>query len=225
MAADYLRVHGIDLQREIDTAQNSPAMTHLSTHSNPHCSEDTLIKNVRLSDKHWDVGWDVSIQGGKVDSLELSGFQHGGPGGSSIAFEGAYLRNGEFQVLLPSLCHPHIHLDKCFLLSHPKYVDLEIMKGDFAEALELTSEAKKRFEEDDLITRGKWLIQESIAAGVTHMRAFVEVGKLAYSFRAFQPLFNCIKRLETCLKAASVVETSFRLIWLIKRLIAHSEDL
>jgi cytosine/adenosine deaminase-related metal-dependent hydrolase len=43
------------------------------------------------------------------------------------------------QFLCPSLCHPHIHLDKAFLLSHPKYADLEIEKGDFAEAMKLTS--------------------------------------------------------------------------------------
>lgn len=43
------------------------------------------------------------------------------------------------QFVMPSLCHPHIHLDKCFLLSHPKYADLEIETGDFAEALKLTS--------------------------------------------------------------------------------------
>ena len=183
MAADYLRVHGIDLQREIDTAQNSPAMAQTSTHSKPNHSEVTVTKNARLSGKHWDVGWHVNIQDGKVDSLEFSKSQHGGP----IASEEACLPNGTFRVLLPSLCHPHIHLDKCFLLSHLKYVDLEIVRGDFAEALELTSEAKKRFEEDDLITRGRWLIQESIAAGVTHMRAFVEVGRS--HFPSFQTLF------------------------------------
>ncbi|KAI9746090.1 MAG: hypothetical protein M1818_000771 [Claussenomyces sp. TS43310] len=64
---------------------------------------------------------------------------------------------------------------KCFLLSHPKYADLEIEKGDFAEALELTGKAKARFESDDLVERGRALVQESIAFGVTHMRAFVEV--------------------------------------------------
>ena len=54
-------------------------------------------------------------------------------------------------LVAPSLCHAHVHLDKCFLLNDPKYADLEITKGDFAEALELTSKAKKRFEEEDLI--------------------------------------------------------------------------
>ncbi|KAF8864432.1 Metallo-dependent hydrolase [Acephala macrosclerotiorum] len=41
--------------------------------------------------------------------------------------------------------------------------------------MRLTSEAKKRFEHDDLMERGRALIQESINFGVTHMRAFVEV--------------------------------------------------
>ena len=78
-------------------------------------------------------------------------------------------------LIAPSLCHAHIHLDKCFLLSDPKFGDLEIVKGDFAEAMDITAKAKARFEKDDLLRRGKWLIAESIAAGVTHMRAFVEV--------------------------------------------------
>ena len=47
------------------------------------------------------------------------------------------IHDGRF--LTSSLCHPHIHLDKCFLLSHPKYSDLDIKNGDFAEAMKLTS--------------------------------------------------------------------------------------
>ncbi|PQE03157.1 hypothetical protein CJF30_00005662 [Rutstroemia sp. NJR-2017a BBW] len=79
------------------------------------------------------------------------------------------------RFLVPGLCHPHIHLDKCFLLSHPKYEDLEIKEGDFAEAMKITNEAKSRFEHEDLMERGRALIEESIQFGVTHMRAFVEV--------------------------------------------------
>ncbi len=51
----------------------------------------------------------------------------------------------------PSLCHAHVHLDKCFLLNDPKYSDLEIVEGNFAEALRLTSQAKQRFEEEDIL--------------------------------------------------------------------------
>lgn len=78
-------------------------------------------------------------------------------------------------LIAPSLCHAHIHIDKCFLLSDPKFADLEIVKGDFAEAMEITAKAKARFDRDDLLRRGRWLVAESIAAGVTHLRAFVEV--------------------------------------------------
>ena len=83
--------------------------------------------------------------------------------------------NASARLLAPSLCHPHIHLDKAFLLSHPKYSDLSITQGDFAEAMNLTSQAKARFERDDLLERGRWVVRESIEAGVTAMRAFVEV--------------------------------------------------
>ena len=78
-------------------------------------------------------------------------------------------------LIAPSLCHAHIHLDKCFLLSDAKYADLEIIKGDFAEAMDITAKAKARFDKEDLLRRSQWLIAESIAAGVTHMRAFVEI--------------------------------------------------
>jgi len=71
-----------------------------------------------------------------------------------------------------------VHLDKCFLLQHPKYSDLTIEKGEFSEAMELGARAKERFEQDDLITRGSRLIEESIEAGVTAMRAFVEVDEV-----------------------------------------------
>ena len=39
----------------------------------------------------------------------------------------------------------------------------------------IPGEAKSRFEHDDLMERGRVLIEESIEFGVTHMRAFVEV--------------------------------------------------
>lgn len=79
------------------------------------------------------------------------------------------------RLIAPSLCHAHVHLDKCFLLQDPKYSDLQIESGDFNEAMEITSEAKSRFEEEDLLRRGQQLIDESIQYGVTAMRAFVEV--------------------------------------------------
>lgn len=86
-------------------------------------------------------------------------------------------------LLLPPLCHPHIHLDKAYLLtcskpaSHgqPDYSDLMPQSGDFKEALANTSAAKGRYTPEDLYLRGSQLLADSHRHGVTSMRAFVEV--------------------------------------------------
>ncbi|CZT09419.1 hypothetical protein WAI453_003252 [Rhynchosporium graminicola] len=123
------------------------------------------FKGVYIAGKPENTRWDISCKKGLIDSLD----EHvPDPSTSSESKNGV-------QFLCPSLCHPHIHIDKCFLLSHPKYADLKIETGDFAEALKLTSEAKSRFEHEDLMERGRALIEESINFGVTHLRAFVEV--------------------------------------------------
>ncbi|KAH8656993.1 hypothetical protein BGZ60DRAFT_494139 [Tricladium varicosporioides] len=124
--------------------------------------DDTNVsfEGVYIAGKPPKSRWNVSCHHGSVTSVSES---HSSTEGKRIPF------------VAPSLCHPHIHLDKCFLLSHPKYTDLEIKDGDFVEAIELTSIAKSRFEYDDLMERGQALIEESISFGVTHMRAFVEV--------------------------------------------------
>ncbi|KAL9598911.1 MAG: hypothetical protein Q9219_004176 [cf. Caloplaca sp. 3 TL-2023] len=128
------------------------------------------IRGAGLPGKEPGSKWNISIEGGSVSSI------------TAYDPESALQQNTNPQVidgrncfLVPSLCHPHVHLDKCFLLSDPKYADLTIEKGDFAEALSLTAQAKARFSTDDLERRGRWLIEESIAAGVMCMRAFVEV--------------------------------------------------
>lgn len=78
-------------------------------------------------------------------------------------------------LLLHSLTHPHIHLDKAFIHGNPEYAHLLPSTGDFEEALSLTAQAKQQFTLPDLLKRGEWLIAESVAAGVLAMRAFVEV--------------------------------------------------
>ena len=95
-------------------------------------------------------------------------------------------------LLLPPLCHPHIHLDKAYLLTcnsqhhpsapadqdqsqHPDYSDLTPQDGSFSEALKFTSLAKQRYTTDDLYLRGAQLLATSLAQGVTSCRAFVEL--------------------------------------------------
>ncbi|KAF8590768.1 Metallo-dependent hydrolase [Ramaria rubella] len=72
---------------------------------------------------------------------------------------------------LRRLCHSHIHLDKCNILP---YCD-ELVSGTFQEAMEVTSKAKALYRLDELLSRGRSLILESVKYGVTAMRAHVEV--------------------------------------------------
>lgn len=125
------------------------------------------ITRVRLPGKRPSELWDITIQEGRIASVE----EHDG----SIEFNQDETLDGAARLITPSLCHAHIHLDKCFLLQDPKYEDLQIESGDFDEAMKMTSTAKRRFEEEDLMRRGSQLIEESIRHGVTAMRAFVEV--------------------------------------------------
>ncbi|PKY04182.1 Metallo-dependent hydrolase [Aspergillus campestris IBT 28561] len=78
-------------------------------------------------------------------------------------------------LVLPALTHPHIHLDKAFIHNDPKYAHLAPTTGTFPEALTSTTTAKQSFEASDLLKRGSWLLAESLANGVTALRAFVEV--------------------------------------------------
>ncbi|KAF2193843.1 cytosine deaminase protein-like protein [Zopfia rhizophila CBS 207.26] len=127
------------------------------------------IIRVRIPNQPPSTLWDISIEDGRISSIESYDPE------SSDHRPLSGVLDGSNRLLAPSLCHAHIHLDKCFLLQDPKYSDLQIENGDFREAMEMTGKAKARFEEDDLLRRGRQLIEESIHYGVTAMRAFVEV--------------------------------------------------
>lgn len=128
----------------------------------------TKITRVRIPGKQPSDLWDITIQDGRIAAVEAHDQD-----ASDLDQPGVL--DGANRLIAPSLCHAHIHLDKCFLLQDPKYGDLQIEKGDFTEAMAMTSTAKARFEEEDLLRRGSQLIEESMRYGVTAMRAFVEV--------------------------------------------------
>lgn len=127
-----------------------------------------LISNVTLPHCAQGATWDIELDSGVVRAISSHDGSRMQPIGSNAINAGTALAT-------PSLCHPHIHLDKAFLLAHPRYSHLQLKRGDFDEAMELTGEAKAQFTMDDLVERGQRLIDESVAAGVTHMRAFVEI--------------------------------------------------
>lgn len=59
----------------------------------------------------------------------------------------------------------------------PRTTPLTDIGRDFQEALETTAEAKRLFvhHKQDLFDRGRRLIRDSLACGVTHMRCHVEI--------------------------------------------------
>ena len=171
MAGEYLRSHGIDIDAEMSRVQHE---NNTSTQEKPPRKRKAdvsnsvgAIRNVSLPNtplgSHWDVF--ISEEGNISDIWSRPN--------DSVCF-GASIE-GDGGLLAPSLCNPHVHIDKAYLLSHPKYAHLQIEKGDFSEAMTLTGKAKEHFEQWDLLERGQRLIDESVAAGVTQMRAFVEV--------------------------------------------------
>jgi len=112
---------------------------------------------------------DLAITSNKITSIKLHDSNSPNKEQPTIHLPSAAL-------LAPSLCHPHIHLDKPYLISHPHFRSSQTLKdGTFAEAMSLTSKAKSTFTHEDLIERGQRLLDESIEAGVTHIRAFVEI--------------------------------------------------
>ncbi|KAF4958779.1 hypothetical protein FGADI_2123 [Fusarium gaditjirri] len=123
------------------------------------------LKNVILPFQDSSAQWDIQIEEGVVTSMKPA------------------IGKTTPSVMLPSLCHPHIHLDKPYLLTcnhpksltHPDYSDLAPKTGGFQEALVNTAEAKKRYTEEDLYLRGSQLIATSYKQGVSFMRTFVEV--------------------------------------------------
>ncbi|KAI2627492.1 Metallo-dependent hydrolase [Hypoxylon sp. NC1633] len=113
--------------------------------------------------------WDIQVRDGKVAQIHPS----------------THITTEPPKLLLPSLCHPHIHIDKPFILTcnhppsktrtYPDYSDLIPETGSFDEALSNTSKAKMRYTQDDLYLRGCQLLAASYRQGVTSLRAFVEL--------------------------------------------------
>lgn len=132
---------------------------------------DNTLRNVIIPSIDPSERWDIEIADGRILNRAASS--------SSSS-------TSPPSLLLPPLCHPHIHLDKPYLLtsnrdpssSHPDYSDLLPTTGDFQEALANTSAAKARFTYEDLYLRGSQLLAESYARGVTAMRVFVEVDRV-----------------------------------------------
>ncbi|KAK6432030.1 hypothetical protein LTR95_011802 [Oleoguttula sp. CCFEE 5521] len=180
MAQAFLATHGIDLDSELARMQSSDSVprpsqapstlaTRFSAAPPIHSSTlPTTICNVSLPSRPGTHDVTLNPNSGKITYIGAHD-----PDIAVLAL--ANQKYGNTALLVPSLYHPHIHIDKAYLLSHPLHAKHQIKEGTFAEALHVTNLAKAAFTTKDLLERGQRVVDESVAAGVTHMRAFVEV--------------------------------------------------
>ncbi|MCJ1388926.1 hypothetical protein MMC18_001777 [Xylographa bjoerkii] len=176
MAAEFLATHGIDLQAEMSRVQfgrptpgsPDPAPSSTAPPSSSATSSSTL-PFAALAPFTTLTSVLLPSSPTTAHNLTLSP-----PTSLITSITPSHSRHPPLGLALPSLCHPHIHLDKAHLNSHPAFSALAPTTGSFPEALALTARAKALFTPPDLLARGNWLLADSVAAGVTHMRAFVE---------------------------------------------------
>ncbi|RYO86690.1 hypothetical protein DL766_005824 [Monosporascus sp. MC13-8B] len=135
------------------------------------------LENVILASRRSTTAWDITVEDGLVRTIHASQ-----PAADHIK------SNNAPSLLLPTLCHPHVHLDKAYILTgnhapcspvQPRYSDLAPRTGSLGEALTNTSKAKERYTEQDLYLRGSQLLATSYGQGVTSLRAFVELDHVA----------------------------------------------
>lgn len=171
MAASFLATHGIDLDAELARLQPSSP----TARQTPYLD---AILNVSLPSTPAGSTWDVHLSSLspsnplRIISSIVPHHPHPHPHRNLHSIPPNIL-NGHTALLTPSLTHPHLHLDKPYLL--PSSTHPAPRLGTLAEALSLTACAKARFTHSDLLTRGRRLLEESARAGVSHVRAFVEV--------------------------------------------------
>ncbi|EEB88334.1 hypothetical protein MPER_13884, partial [Moniliophthora perniciosa FA553] len=77
---------------------------------------------------------------GKVVNIEPAG-PISQPPSNVTAGQSGYEVDAHGSIVLPSLCHSHIHLDKCFILGRGG----DLITGDFTEAMNVTGKAKAGF--------------------------------------------------------------------------------
>ncbi|KAJ4424217.1 hypothetical protein N0V82_001083 [Gnomoniopsis sp. IMI 355080] len=155
----------VNSQADLDLAQ-SEQLSSSSAKPKSGPTPPTLLENVIVPNIDENLRWDLEIADGKVVSRVPS------------------TSTSPPSLMLPPLCHPHIHLDKPFILTghgsasgdFPSYTDLAPQSGSFQEALTNTSAAKARYTSEDLYLRGSQLLAESCRRHkVTAARTFVEV--------------------------------------------------
>ena len=116
---------------------------------------DLVIDGAVLADGTGPV--DVGVAGGHIVAIA----QHVAADCQRIPAEGC--------LLVPGLVETHFHLDKTCIMDR-----CTAREGTVAEAVRLTSAAKRGFTPEDVYARGRQVLERAVAWGTMHMRTHVE---------------------------------------------------
>ena len=132
---------------------------------------DWLVRQARVPG--FETLVDVAVTAGRIAAIA-----------PDIA-SGAPVLEAAGQLLLPGLVETHIHLDKTCILDR-----CPTAEGSVAEAVRLTSAAKRDFTPEDVYARGRRTLERAISWGTMRMRTHVEVdpGILMRGFEGVQQL-------------------------------------
>jgi cytosine deaminase len=101
---------------------------------------------------------DIAVAGGRIAAIA-----------PHIQAEGRVLE-AHGNLLVPGLVETHVHLDKTCILDR-----CPAAEGSVAEAVRLTSAAKRDFTPEDVYARGRRTLERGISWGTMRMRTHVEV--------------------------------------------------
>ena len=117
---------------------------------------DLVVQGAMLPDGSGPV--DVRIAAGRIAAIA-----------SNLAADAPVLAAGGC-LLAPGLIETHFHLDKTCIMDRCTPAE-----GTVAEAVRLTSAAKRSFTPEDVYARGCRTLERAVGWGTTHMRTHVEV--------------------------------------------------
>ncbi|MCZ7527026.1 MAG: amidohydrolase family protein [Acidimicrobiia bacterium] len=76
------------------------------------------------------------------------------------------------RLVLPGLVDPHLHVDKALTVGH----GTAWPEGTFQESIDMTLERRRSYTTEDLLRRGREVLELAVAYGTTALRAFADVG-------------------------------------------------
>ena len=120
---------------------------------------DLIVSNARLADGSFPV--DIAIAAGRITAITPT---------LAPAADGPPRIEAQGRLLLAGLVETHVHLDKTCILDR-----CTAAEGSVAEAVRLTSLAKRSFTPEDVYARGQRTLERAIGWGTTRMRTHVEV--------------------------------------------------